>query len=99
MGRPSMGRHARTTPVTVKVTADEAAALRRYGSASKGLRALIDRHLGVSDLTRIPVERSGGRCRIHKTWSDPVETFEGGNKTVSKVCQDCGYVSTAVRPA
>lgn len=99
MGRPSMGRHGRTVPVTVKVTQVEAAALRRYGSPSKGLRALIDRHLGVSDLTRIPVTREGGACRIHRTWSDPVETVAGGIRTTSKVCQDCGHVSTTTRPS
>lgn len=99
MGRPSLGRHGRTVPVTVKVTQAEAEALRKYGSASKGLRSIIDRHLGLVTAASLPGDRPSGRCRIHRNWGDPVETFSGGIKTVSKVCLDCGYISTIPRPA
>lgn len=98
MPRPSMGRSARTVPVTVKVSEDEAQSLRlAYGSPAKGLRALLDQNLIAP--ARAPKARPGGRCRIHRNWSEPDERTDRGTRTITKTCLDCGYVATATKPA
>lgn len=98
MPRPSMGRSARTVPVTVKVSQDEAQALRiAHGSPAKGLRALLDQNLTAP--ARVPQGRPGGRCRIHRNWSEPTERVDRGTRTITKTCQDCGYVATTTKPA
>ena len=110
MGRPSLGHDARNVPVTVKVTAREALALRDLGgSPAKGMRRLIDQGPGARtrhdpagvppDGVPVGVPRSSSTCRIHKRWTDPIEFLQNGHKTVSKTCLDCGYVSNTTRPA
>jgi hypothetical protein len=100
MPRPSMGRSARTVAVTVKVSQDEAQALRiAHGSPAKGLRALLDSSGTTPGRAATASPRPGGRCRIHRRWSEPTESLANGVKTIQKTCQDCGYVATTTRSA
>lgn len=86
MARPSLGRQARTVTATVKVTEAEALALAaEHGSVGRGLRALLD---GV-----VPSRGASPRCRIHRNYSEPQVSNLNGVRTITKTCQDCGYVS------
>ncbi len=88
MGRPHLGRAGRTVTASVKISPMEAASLvEKYGSVSSGLRALLDG--GPAPTTR---------CRIHKSWSEPVETVAYGMRTTTKTCTDCGYASITNSP-
>lgn len=98
MPRPSMGRSARTVAVTVKISQDEQQALRlAYGSPAKGLRHLLDQNM-IAPARPTPGRKSG-RCRIHRNWGEPTEVIDRGSRTISKICQDCGYVAVTVKPA
>lgn len=107
MGRPSLGHDARTVPVTVKVTQREALALRTLGgSPARGLRRLIDQAIATRTRHETPSRAAQpvpdvirGGCRIHKNWSEPTEVLDRGHKTITKVCLDCGHISTSTRPA
>lgn len=107
MGRPSLGHDARNVPVTVKVTQREALALKTLGgSPARGLRRLIDQSVGTPRRHEstpraaqpVPSVIRGG-CRIHKNWSEPTEVLDRGHKTITKVCLDCGHISSTTRPA
>jgi len=81
MARPTLRGQPLDVVASVRLTQNEADTLRaKYGSTSKGLRALVDFQQGAQ------------RCRVH-TFGPAESHPEGGLIITTKECSVCGYIS------
>lgn len=97
MGRPSLGKSARTRTGSTKISrAEESALEARFGTVHRGLRVALDQLLAGGSVV---VDVGGARedaekqCRIHDEWVEEERWYDQGLEMVRKRCTVCGYTT------